>query len=50
MVTTELKDVKLEVDEGLFSLPSDYRKVEARLVFDLIRKEGKPATSKQEKK
>ena len=25
----ELKDVKLEVDERLFSWPSDYRKVEA---------------------
>jgi len=49
-VTTELKDVKLEVDPGLFSWPSDYRKVEARLIFDLIRNEGKPVTPKPEKK
>ncbi len=49
-VTMELKAVKLEVDEQLFSWPSDYRKVEARLIFDLIRKEGKGATSKQEEK
>ncbi len=39
-VTMELKDIKLEVDESLFSWPSDYRKVEARLIFELIRKGG----------
>jgi hypothetical protein len=49
-VTMELKDVKLEVDERLFSWPSDYRKVEARLIFDLIRNEGKRANPKQEEK
>jgi hypothetical protein len=49
-VTMELKDVKLEVDQGLFSWPSDYKKVEARLIFDLIRNQEKPATPKQEKK
>ena len=43
----ELKDVKLEVDERLFSWPSDYRKVEARMIFDLTRKDGKPSTPKQ---
>jgi hypothetical protein len=42
-VTMELKDVKLEVDERLFSWPSDYRKVEQRVISDLTRKEGKPA-------
>ena len=49
-VTTELNDLRLEVDERLFSWPSDYRKVEAQLIFDLIRKEGKGATPKQEEK
>jgi hypothetical protein len=48
-VTMELKDVKLEVDEGLFSLPFDYQKVEPRMIIDLIRKKGKSATPKQEK-
>lgn len=46
-VTMELKDVKLEVDERLFSWPSDYRKVEALPIFDLIRRKGKRATPKQ---
>jgi hypothetical protein len=46
-ITMELKDVRLEVDERLFSWPSDYRKVEARTIFDLARKETKPATPKQ---
>ncbi|MGI8897137.1 MAG: hypothetical protein ACR2IB_01965 [Pyrinomonadaceae bacterium] len=49
-VTMELKDVKLEVDERLFSWPSDYRKVEAGLIFDLIRKDGKGAIPKQDEK
>jgi len=47
-VTMELKDIRLEVDERLFSWPSDYRKVEAQLIFDRIRKEAKGATPKQE--
>jgi hypothetical protein len=38
-VTMELKDLKLEVDERLFSWPSDYRKAEARVILDLIRRE-----------
>ncbi len=46
-VTMELKDVKLEVDERLFSWPPGYRKVEAQVIFDLIRKDWKPATPKQ---
>jgi hypothetical protein len=49
-VTMELKDVKLEVEERLFSWPSDFRKVDARVLFDLIAKEGRAATSKQEEK
>ncbi|MCM3902114.1 MAG: hypothetical protein ND866_10440 [Pyrinomonadaceae bacterium] len=49
-VTMELKDVNLEVDERLFSWPSDYKKVEAQQIFDLIRKRGKPGTSKQQDK
>ncbi|MCM3870226.1 MAG: hypothetical protein ND895_05955 [Pyrinomonadaceae bacterium] len=42
-VTMELKDVKLEVDERLFSWPPDYRKVEPRMIFDLTRKNEKSA-------
>ncbi len=49
-VTMELKDVRLEVDQGLFSWPSDYRKVESRLISDLLRNGGGPATPKPEKK
>ena len=49
-VTMELKDIKLEVDEQLFALPVDYRKVEAQLIFDLIRKGEKLAGPKQEEK
>lgn len=45
-VTMELKDVKLEVDERLFSWPSDYRKVEAQTIFDMTRKGRKPAAPK----
>lgn len=44
-VTMELKDVRLEVDERLFSWPSDYRKVEAQTLLDLVRKGRKPAAS-----
>jgi hypothetical protein len=46
-VTTELKDVKLEVDERLFSWPSDYKKVAARQILDLTRNGGKATTTKQ---
>ena len=46
-VTMELKDVKLEVDERLFSLPANYTKVEPRMIFDLARKEGRPTVPKQ---
>lgn len=49
-LTMELKDIKLEVDERLFTWPPDYKKVEARLVFDLIRKDGKRAIPNQEEK
>jgi hypothetical protein len=45
-VTMELKDLKLEVDERLFSWPSDYRKVEAPLILDLIRREAKRSIPK----
>ena len=40
-VTTELRDVSFELDESLFSWPSDYKKVEAEHIFELMRKEGK---------
>jgi outer membrane lipoprotein-sorting protein len=49
-VTTELRDVKLDVDERLFSWPSDYKKAEAELILDLIRKQEKPGTPKQQEK
>jgi hypothetical protein len=47
-MTMELKDIKLEVDAGLFSWPSDYRKVEAQVIFDLAR-HGKPAPKRGDK-
>ena len=40
-VTTELRDVSFELDESLFSWPSDYKRVEAEHIFELMRKEGK---------
>ncbi len=43
-ITMELKDIKLEVDQGLFSWPADYKKVETRRIFDLIRNQEKPTT------
>lgn len=49
-VTMELKDIKLEVDERLFALPVNYRKVEAPLIFDLMRNGEKSADPKQEGK
>lgn len=33
IMTMELRDIKEEVDAGMFELPSDYRKVEARELF-----------------
>lgn len=45
-VTMELRDVKLEVDERLFSWPSDYRKVETQTILDLTGKGRKPASPK----
>ena len=47
-VTMELKNVTLEVDERLFSWPSDYRKVEAGMILNLTRPEGRPSALKQE--
>ncbi len=35
-VITELKDISFDVDQGLFKLPKDYRKVEARLIFERV--------------
>lgn len=35
-VVMELKDIRLEVDKRLFELPSNYRKVETRLIWDKI--------------
>lgn len=34
----ELKDIRLEVDEHLFEIPGDYKKVAARLVHERIRR------------
>ena len=46
-VTMELKDVRLEVDQRLFSWPSDYKKVDARIILDLVREKEKLETPKQ---
>ena len=35
-VITELKDIRLDIDQGLFELPKDYRRVEARLIFERV--------------
>lgn len=40
-VTTELRDVSFELNESLFSWPSDYKKVAAEHIFELMRKEEK---------
>ncbi|HZI87115.1 MAG TPA: hypothetical protein VFD48_09795 [Pyrinomonadaceae bacterium] len=40
-VTTELRDLSFEVDKSLFSWPSDFIRVDATLILELIRKEGK---------
>jgi outer membrane lipoprotein-sorting protein len=45
-VTMELKDIRLDVDERLFGLPADYRRVEASVIFELIRKGVKAAAPK----
>lgn len=41
-VTTELRDIKETVDESLFALPQDYRKVEARDIFAQLKQTGQP--------
>lgn len=45
-VTMELKDIRLDVDERLFALPADFRRVEAPVIFELIRKGVKGAGPK----
>jgi hypothetical protein len=35
-VLTELKDISFDIDQGLFELPKDYRKVEARLILERV--------------
>ena len=49
-LTMELKDVKLEVDALLFTWPPDYKKVEARLIFDLMRKAANLEGPKQDER
>jgi len=34
MITMELRDIKETIDAGLFDLPSDYRKVEVKQLYD----------------
>lgn len=40
--TMELKNITLEVNEDLFTLPTSYRKVDSRLVRDRIRESRSP--------
>jgi hypothetical protein len=35
-VITELKDISFDIDQRLFELPKDYRKVDARLIFERV--------------
>ena len=46
-LTMELKDVTLEVDQRLFELPPNYKKVAARLIHDQIRKTVPPASGER---
>jgi outer membrane lipoprotein-sorting protein len=46
-VTSELRDLSLEVDQRLFAWPSDYKKVEPQTVLGMLRKQGKPVAPKQ---
>ncbi len=48
--TTELKDIKLEMDEGLIALPANYRKVEAKFILDRTWRSGKLAAPSQDHK
>ncbi|MDT5122484.1 MAG: hypothetical protein QOC96_1966 [Acidobacteriota bacterium] len=41
-VTMELRDIKETVDAGLFELPQDYRKVEARDIFAQLKQTSPP--------
>ena len=44
----ELKDVRLEVDQRLFEIPGDYKKVGARLVQERIRRSDKATQRDQQ--
>jgi len=41
-VTMELRDIKETVDDSLFQLPTDYRKVEAADIFAQLKQTGQP--------
>jgi hypothetical protein len=47
-VMTELKDISLDIDQGLFQLPKDYKRAEARLIFARVLGQEKLGTPKSE--
>lgn len=47
-VMTELKDMRLDIDQGLFQLPKDYKRVEARLILVRLLGQEKLGTPKSE--
>ena len=47
-VMTELKDMSLDIDQGLFQLPRDYKRVGARLIFARVLGQEKLAVPKSE--
>lgn len=47
-VLMELKSISLNVDEELFELPADFKKVDARLIPGMINREGKGQRSSKE--
>jgi hypothetical protein len=47
-VMTELKDMSLDIDQGLFQLPKDYKRVEVRLISARVLGQGKRGTPKSE--
>jgi hypothetical protein len=42
-VSMELQDIRTEVDVKVFSLPADYRKVAAPVIFGMIRQAANQA-------
>ena len=49
-VSMELQDIRTEVDVKVFSLPPDYRKVAAPVIFGMIRQAANQAKLPAEQK